>query len=535
MAITTQESAATLPARQVFIKTKKSEQALRAGLTMPAYTIQRDAPWMESTHSEDDLGDLVSDAPALSSKASYHPSYHAHPQQQIADNGPQVRSSKLPIFKQVRSMLQKPPPLVAPGQVKWDDYSGEMSESGKPAQVKPSTRPYEGMFKVRRSSPERPRKSKRDLSPVSILRDDDIKPPPPLKAGRCSPSIHSYVSPVSPISSHFTTKPPTPLSANERSHAVPATTTAPTIKQLRRKPAPSTSPSQTENLEPYQRSPSARSDWTDVPDEDFSDPQRLQPNKSHFSWSTHAPSMAPGRPSVDSRASSKLTDGQQPRSRFSWSTVNTNMGHQVRPDSPPPSPVPPIPSQYAENQQPPPYTTTHGAPVQSVLSRGRPVQRQEKEDWSPTPRKASAPVSAGGTPVSANGVQHPAFRTQSPASTTPTTVTTASGKKALPLPPELRTPTPTVSHLETLRARERDIQLQKRNVLKSIAELEKIEKAGPLQVSFSELREAKKKMEEQRRRLDEVQAEEMEVGIAISRARRKEGEEEGLWVRRVTG
>ena len=52
------------------------------------------------------------------------------------------------------------------------------------------------------------------------------------------------------------------------------------------------------------------------------------------------------------------------------------------------------------------------------------------------------------------------------------------------------------------------------------------------------VRDAKKRLEEHRRRLEEVVLEGREVGIAISRARRKEGEgvgTEGLWVRRVTG
>jgi len=128
MAIMAEESSLTLPARPVFIKNKRSSQALRTGVAMPTYTIQEDAPWMKSrtssaptessTHSEDhEQVSPESDPhrlPPLNDKPSYHPSYHAHSQQQIFDNGPQVRQSRLPLFKQVRSMLQKPPPSSHP-------------------------------------------------------------------------------------------------------------------------------------------------------------------------------------------------------------------------------------------------------------------------------------------------------------------------------------------------------------------------------------------------------------------------------------
>ena len=60
-----------------------------------------------------------------------------------------------------------------------------------------------------------------------------------------------------------------------------------------------------------------------------------------------------------------------------------------------------------------------------------------------------------------------------------------------------------------------------------------------MEVSFTTVREAKRKLAELRARLEEVGLEEREVGIAISRARRREeaeaGEGGGLWVRRVTG
>ena len=162
--------------------------------------------------------------------------------------------------------------------------------------------------------------------------------------------------------------------------------------------------------------------------------------------------------------------------------------------------------------------------MQSILSRHRPIQRADREVWTPPPRKASLPDSATHTPVSARSKLTTSFPDS----------TSGSGKK-LPPPPDLLTPVSPMSHLETLLTSEQDKIHQRKNILKLIDELERKEKASPLDVSFAELREAKKKLEEYRQTLAEIQLEEQEIGIAIARARRKEGEEEGLWVRRVTG
>ena len=94
-----------------------------------------------------------------------------------------------------------------------------------------------------------------------------------------------------------------------------------------------------------------------------------------------------------------------------------------------------------------------------------------------------------------------------------------------------------MSHLENLLAKEQDMLLQRRNIEKAIAENAKIENASPMDVAFAEVRQAKKELETLRGRLEEIRLEEREIGISIARARRKEGlgEDEGLWVRRVTG
>lgn len=517
---------------------------------MPTYTIQKDAPWVRSRPSaapassifSDDYNESLTDAngpergaPPLTYKPSYHPSYHAHPQQEVTDNGPQARQSRVPIFKQVRSMLQKPqpPPLVTPDNARWDQYSGKVSEAGRVAQVNPSAyvSPYEGAFKTRRRSPEARNKStgSRDLSPVSILQDDELKPPP-LKVGRRSPHVVSPVSPVSAISPLQEQAPlqagaPTPLSANERSQPIQIVST-PTVNMIKRKPV-SMSVSPSENAEP-QRSPSAKSDWTEPPDDDENEQQQQSTHNSHFSWTTYAPSVAAGRPSMESRASPHVgqrSGPEQVNSRFSWSTVNTAPNHQPRAESRPPVPSQ-IPAKYAAL---PTYHTLRGPPVQSILSRCRPVQRLDKDEWTPSPlnRTAGSPRSATTTPVSAKA----RLGANSPATTTHSN----NSAKKLPPPPELASPAMPLSHLESLLTQERDLTRQRKNVERGIAQLTKIEKASPMDVPFATVRDAKKKLDEHRRRLEEVTLEEREVGIAISRARRKEGEEEGLWVRRVTG
>ena len=529
---------------------------------MPAYTMQRDpdSGRLKTTLASpstycDDYDDMLAEGPPPPEKDTRE---MPHPRQQINDYGPQVRAPRLPVFNQVRSMLKKPIPGKNP---KWDKYTGELSEQGVPANVKPSTykSPYDGAFQARRKSPERPNKSRkgqspqrrtkaeREQSPVSVLLDEDVMQNVPNQAQGRTPSP---VSPVSPIDHSLSRIPledqdmvPRPLSANVRQpKAVP---TLETPQPIKRKPAPR-SLSAAENMPPTpeQRSPSQFSEFDQsggVDDKDFAG----QPT-SHFSWTTVAPSIAPGRASTDTAAPgmagrmskppsiypiSQESDSD-PQSRFSWSTVNTNMTAHARPDSPPPSPPPPIPEKFAERKPEP--------QVQSILSRRRPVQPRDREEWTPPPRKSSKPVSqADGTspadavtPISTKSLRPPPL-SKDPAST-PTSAKSSKSGKALPLPPSL-SPAHNLTHLETLLAQERDIILQRRNVERAIVDLEKIEKASPMTVDFSQVRDSKKKLEEHRKRLDEVKLEEREIGVAISRARRKEGEEEGLWVRRVTG
>lgn len=533
------------------------------------YAVQKDlppspprkflAPTVSSAYSDDyigaQLGTHAADVPNLTMKDSYHPSYHAHPRQQVNDPGPQVRQSRLPLFNQVRTMLHKPPPLATPGNAKWDEYTGELSEKGKAPNVKPST--YEAAFKaVRKRSPDRPKNtSRRNLSPVSVLHDEEIKSAPPLQVSRYS--MEDDVSPVSPSSltspisvvrvsqddEEFEFVPemmPEPLSPNVQRQPDHLHTPA-SSKHIKRKPV-SRRVSTMENeppLSPPQRSPSETSDTEGRFIDSRDVAHQTQPN-SHFSWTTYAPSVAPGRPSIDTMATrqSKYASGYPagrdgPKSRFSWSTVNTTATRPARAESPPASPPPAVPLKSS------------GPPVQSILSRQRPYKRVEKEEWTPPQRKSSRPVEDTikelPTPTSATSARKLTIPKTTNTATLPSPSPTSakSGGKALPLPPTL-TSDPNQSHLESLLAQERSLALQKRNVEKGIFELEKIEKASPLDVPFATVRDAKKRLQEYRKRLAEVVLEEREVGIAITRARRKEEEDSGfdsgstIWIRRVT-
>jgi len=493
---------------------------------MPSYTIQAEPPpWTKSKRVSavpssiysDDLVDSAMADGEISPLSVTSASYHAHPRQEILDAGPpNNRHSRLPIFRQVRTMLTKP------GAARWDDLSGEPSDTGRPSQVKPSTytSPWEGAFQARRHSPDRKTtRNKKNLSPVSVLRDEEIEALGPLDTGRNTPRS---VSPVSAVSTSHSFA-PSQLSVNAVSRLPPGVNVK---NQVKRKPVRSSlSPSASENIPPQQQ----HHDLKSVQSQDSIG--RQEPD-SRFSWSTVAHSIVTDL-SRDFNANRQSTDTMATRkglsdSRFSWSTVATNTTYALQDENTPPSPVPPIPEQYLQPTQ---YSTP---PMQSILSRKRPVQRLDQETYTPSvpsPRALSAasPNSSRATTPVPNAAS----------TATPTKIITtpdpASGAKALPLPPFMNEKQ--ANHLEFLLTQEKNLLLQRRNIEKAIADLEKVEKASPLEVSFATVRDAKRRLEERRAVLSEVKKEEMEMGIKIARARRKEdfGEGEGtLWVRRVT-
>lgn len=580
----------------------KLNYASRSGLVKgPQYTLHEDPPWLQtqqqtaasppaeprpsSTYSADlDDAALVTDPVSPLAMAS---SGALAPHQEIVETGTQPKTSRMPIFKQMRSMLNSARSPTSNNPLKWDEYSGEPSENGKERLgVKPSTykSPYEGILKPRRQSPqevddpESPRMgSTRKFTPMLTEEHVDspvIEDPPPHQrtsppvpteqhapfamnenlespqvadhnARRLSPaglSDHQAraISPVSALveedvntleqrNSGSAISPPNSrsvspiLSYDQLQHAQRNSSSMQRPRTeggaIKRKPLAPASPTQQDTFP-------ASTEIRIMPNSSHGAPSQSDDPGSRFSWTTAAQSDA-NRKSTDTRYSKppRTADDsdRQYNSHFSWSTVASGpaMAGVMREQTPPPSP-PPVPLQYLE---PPVYGTP---PTQSILSRHRPLKRIDKPEWAPP-----APPTSHYT-FTPRALTPKVYRIQDDyaVSTTPT----AEGKKRLPLPPLFTEKS--LTHLEGLLTREKNIILQRRNIERSILDLEKVEKASPLEVSFATVREARKKLDERRGVLDEVRREEMDIGIRIARARRKEdfGDGEGtLWVRRVTG
>jgi hypothetical protein len=465
--------------------------APRAGVVKGiSYTIGDDAPWtvpvMEAQTSPREVK-----APTYIISETQ--------QQTLPDHGPPTtRQTRLPIFDQVRSMLNKPP--TAHASPECDQTPADFTD----ASMKPST--WDNMFSTRRYSPNlKSLKSKKNQSNISVLRDSETSS---LASGQSSQTS----SPARNMALA-----PTQISVNAVSQ-LPRGVTA--KNQVKRKPVVSLSPSASENFPPQ--------DLLTVPD--------THPN-SRFSWSTVAPSETAGRRSTDTTA----TDNGRPSlaSHFSWTTIGTSAGPTPMEEFEDPTALPPMPSPQLEQSY------FRGRPNESILSRKRPVQRLDKEEWAPsTPRQRATTNSSNDSTPRATPATTPRARQFSigdetlkhSATNTPSASTHSSGKKVLPLLPFMSEKQ--ASHVETLLTQEKNIVMQRRNIERAIADLEKVERASPLEVPFAAVRDAKRKLEECRETLREVKLEEMDIGIKIARARRREdfGEGEGtLWVRRVTG
>ncbi|KAK3109700.1 hypothetical protein LTR53_016764 [Teratosphaeriaceae sp. CCFEE 6253] len=281
--------------------------------------------------------------------------------------------------------------------------------------------------------------------------------------------------------------------------------------------------------------------------------------------SSPAPTSSPAPPRNDHTPQPRIDDAAGRPISPGKATSPAPYGHSLAPNT----------TISAHSPAPPEAQQRPRAPnYELILSRQRPVQRQEKQDWgTPPPRTSSATPgptrSATHTGTAAAGVGvvttapnavgvHPALRRPSPLlpSTTPSTHTSTStststdlATKALPPPPASHPP-PTApgttpeppTHLATLLATEHDLHHQHTAIARAIADLESVLRASPLDVGWSTIKTTEVKLGVMRERLEEVVLREREVGIGIARLRRREearegggGGGEGLWVRRVTG
>lgn len=525
---------------------------------MAVYTIQRDPPWMSPPRSQSQPQPQSNARSSQYTTTTTTSHYSGEEDPDMTEILPlrvhksktkqQVRHSRLPIFKQVRSMLHKAPP-TNPTQSDQDVESA--ANAFRATYETPANRSF--------GYQDTP--TSRSLTPVSALHDDDLvlypSSPPQLECASpvspisASPSLHyAREHKMRPLQVHVPTMPKTP---------------APMI--IKRKPAPgrlslssntpaSTPPSRSNNNTtdyvikgshfswttgvPSPTSTRAPSDLWPAADRNSSEtprscslPEADSTPKSHFSWTTQATSLTnhtrhgyqPEPDRIPNSHFSWTTQGTSlthhtrygyqpqpdhiPNSHFSWTTSGTLQTNHTRPDTPPPSPPPPVPTKY------------RAPPVKSILSRHRPIQRTEREQWSP-PRKSPLPAALYNPTMSSRSKLNLA---------SPKLDEGAGSAKKLPPPPDMSPKT----HLESLQREEEDKIHQRRNIQRIISELSKIENASPMEVPFSHVRDAKRRLAELRTTLSEIELEEREIGIAISRTRRKQGEEEALWVRRATG
>ncbi|KIW07227.1 hypothetical protein, variant [Verruconis gallopava] len=267
-----------------------------------------------------------------------------------------------------------------------------------------------------------------------------------------------------------------------------------------------------------------------------------------------ASQRTPPRRQRNSSYSKKIQEspGQEPGSHFSWTTTATS----VYQHSPPPSPPPPMPTKYVDNASPSPNDKA------SILDRGHPTRRLGLGDSPATPMSGQR-FSIGSTtrkPVgSAPAVQPPSpepevikqqfpltdwrtgrgNKTERSNSLAPSTQSSGSSPvgKSLPKTPQELSSSDLIASIQ---AQQEDLSLQRRNIQRVIADLEKPEARNPIYNSFKVIREREKQLASLRLELDDVIRKDHELGMRLHRAwKRKERDDPNtpgsiFWVRRAT-
>ncbi|GAB7356440.1 hypothetical protein MBLNU459_g7210t2 [Dothideomycetes sp. NU459] len=283
--------------------------------------------------------------------------------------------------------------------------------------------------------------------------------------------------------------------------------------------------------------------------------------RSHFSWTTYAESVVDedDRPSPENQ---QRGPQRGPTSHFSWSTVNTNTTYQTEsPSSSPPSyagdrlasammarrrPVPshdtplsnPVGRRYVSAAQAPTYETPLSNPVgrRHVSAAQAPTYDTSLSTSVRRRQLSEAQVQTSAKPRNLDTAVHPALK-KSKESIESEKTSVSPVEKALPLPPDMSRGG---SPIEVLTAQRDDLGVQHANLQRVITELQKLDRASPLEVDEKSRRKNRQKLEEFIEKLEEVQREEHTVGMALARAVRRAdraegGEGSGLWLRRVTG
>ncbi|CAG5147652.1 uncharacterized protein ALTATR162_LOCUS2074 [Alternaria atra] len=192
---------------------------------------------------------------------------------------------------------------------------------------------------------------------------------------------------------------------------------------------------------------------------------------------------------------------QAPISRFSWTTYNSATTYQ---HSPPPSPP--------NGKR---VVTEPISAASSILNRRRPVPHADS-----VPAPSMTKVYA-----------------RNPTSPYASSTFSNSSKKALPHPPSALS---AIDHIAYLESQQEDLRIRRNNVYRLLKDLNNAAPTNPLVTDFKKARVAEERKKAFQEELDEIRAEEHDVGLKLHRAWKKREREDpnsngsALWVRRVT-
>lgn len=235
---------------------------------------------------------------------------------------------------------------------------------------------------------------------------------------------------------------------------------------------------------------------------------------------TTPPTKVP-RKSSEATPNSTGSKDNGPNSRFSWTTYNSNTTYQ---HSPPPSPIPPLPTSRVPSE---PVSAAN-----AILSRKRPTQ---VPDRVPARKPIASSVASTAAPTAASTARNTMI-SSGPPSPRPDSTFSTSTRKDLPRPP---TELQAVDHIEVLESQMEDLKVRRNNVYRLLNDLNNMAPPNPMVTDFKRMRIVEQRKKDFEGELAEIKREEHDVGLKLHRAWRKResadpGSESAFWVRRVT-
>ncbi|KAE8855820.1 hypothetical protein PTNB29_08659 [Pyrenophora teres f. teres] len=478
--------------------------------------------------------------------------------------------SHIPVLRRAPSILRNGESAMVPKQkfwdvklapnskMKWDEYSGEPNMAGKAASVDPgsyakgaSTQPMGYQVSVTAGVPEKGNTgfgarvgrfgSKRSPPPVEPFARATGRSEiaPPLKYQPASKPVQTSRKPVSPSQDrdHSNALAAAIDFASKLGDTQPVTAETRDVELHNKQPIKPTVPLKIGKKSPSQNGLSSPTSPThkglgifalaySSPVIETNTTPKEQHQPLHPAYRTATPPYT--------TAASKLRDdhdnnsnNNDPESRFSWTTYNSNQTYQQSPYQhshlPPPSPPDPIQPLV----QPPsatttttktttktsPPTPTPTQPKDSILSRRRPVPQANILPSSPPKQTMTA---------------HPLLSY---------TNTNTGLSKALPQPP---THLSALDHIQLLESQQDDLRIRRNNVYRLLNDVNNAAPPNPLLTDFKKARLADQRKKAFELELDQIRQEEHDVGLKLHRAWKKREREDphsagsALWVRRVT-